>query len=350
MDDIRIKGDRDGIQTAEILRRDFDIPVVYLTAYADADTITRAKQTSPHGYLIKPVKPEELHSTVEIALHRHEMERRLRERERWFSTTLRSIGDAVIATDPAGRVTFVNENAELLINARAESLIGKDVATAVRLVDERTSAAIENPIARALREGKVGGTVPAALQTQTGERSIDDTTTPIVDGDGKVLGAVLVFRDVTAHRQAQNQLVLADRLSSLGTMAAGVAHEINNPLAVIVANGALASPRRSPISKESLATATPRRHHERARRDRGDGRGHPAQRRAPPGEESSATSARSRARTRRARAPSTCATRSSGRCASPRRSCARAARSCARSRRCPRCSPPRRGSGRSSST
>ncbi len=206
--DIRIKGERDGIETAAILRRDFDIPVVYLSAYADDATVARAKATSPHGYLIKPVKPEELRSTLEIALHRHEMDRRLREREHFYSTTLRSMGDAVIATDPNGSITFMNEIAEQLVARRAEHVIGTDVDDLIRTVDPGT---------------------------------VDGTATPIVDRDGKVLGVVRVFRDITTQTEVQQQLVLADRMSSLGTMAAGVADEINNPLAVIVANGALAA-------------------------------------------------------------------------------------------------------------
>src|ERR1051326_313973 len=73
--DIRIKGARDGIETAEILKSQFDVPVVYLTAYADQTTVARAKLTEPHAYLLKPVKVDELRTAVEIAIYKHEMER-----------------------------------------------------------------------------------------------------------------------------------------------------------------------------------------------------------------------------------------------------------------------------------
>ena len=78
--DIRIKGQRDGIETAAILRERFGVPIVYLTAHADGDAVARAEKTEPYGYLIKPVRADELRSTIEIALYKHEMERRLRER------------------------------------------------------------------------------------------------------------------------------------------------------------------------------------------------------------------------------------------------------------------------------
>jgi CheY-like chemotaxis protein len=78
--DIRIKGQRDGIETAAILRERFGVPIVYLTAHADQDAVARAKKTEPYGYLVKPVRADELRSTIEIALYKHETERRLRER------------------------------------------------------------------------------------------------------------------------------------------------------------------------------------------------------------------------------------------------------------------------------
>ena len=66
--DIRIKGEMDGAETARILRERFDIPVVYLTAHADRETLERAKQSRPLGYIVKPFHESELHASVEIAL------------------------------------------------------------------------------------------------------------------------------------------------------------------------------------------------------------------------------------------------------------------------------------------
>jgi len=234
--DIRIKGARDGIETAEILKSRFDVPVVYLTAYADQQTVSRAKLTEPHAYLLKPVKIDELRTAVEIAIYKHDMERRHRERERWFATTLRSIGDAVISTDADGFITLMNPMAEEMTGWRTADVRGKRLGEVLRLIDEESQQAVEDPVAQVLRAGKVLH-VHGAIVARAGEqRIIADSAAPILDEAGKLLGVVVVFRDVSEARRLQRRLEFAERLASLGTLAAGVAHEMNNPLSFVVAN------------------------------------------------------------------------------------------------------------------
>ena len=233
--DIRIKGKRDGIEVAELLRDKFAIPIVFLTAHADTGTIGRAKMVEPSGYLVKPVKVAELRSVIEVALHKHEIETHLRERERWFSTTLRSIADAILCVDLAGRITFMNPAAETLTGVEARSAIGHPVQTVLQLIDRPTAE--ESPVLTALREEHLVELQEGNLRNvATGDcRVISDRATPVLLGD-QLLGAVMVFRDVTEQKMLQKRLELSDRLAALGTLAAGVAHEINNPLAVVLAN------------------------------------------------------------------------------------------------------------------
>ena len=234
--DIRIAGTVDGIDTAEILRARFGVPVVFLTAHADESTLNRAKRAEPYGYLVKPVKAAELRSTVEIALYRHEIEKRLRERERWFSTTLDSIADGVVTVDLAGKVTFMNPPAELLTGTKLPDALGRPASEVVRLRDPVTDSVLSPPLEAALKSRQPVHLGETLLSSASGTRLISDSAAP-VDDEGRLLGAVMIFRDITEQRRMQKQLEMADRLSSLGTMAAGVAHEINNPLAVVLANG-----------------------------------------------------------------------------------------------------------------
>ncbi len=139
------------------------------------------------------------------AAARLQAEAALREsRARWL-TTLRSIGDAVIATDAAGRVTFLNPVAEALTGWRADEAIGAPLETVFRIVDEAGRRPVESPAGRILREGGVVGLGNHTLLLDRAGREIpvDDSGAPIRDEQGAVVGAVLVFRDVTARRQAE---------------------------------------------------------------------------------------------------------------------------------------------------
>ncbi|WP_052286202.1 hybrid sensor histidine kinase/response regulator [Methanococcoides burtonii] len=94
--DIMLEGDMDGIQTAEQIHAHSNIPVVYLTAYADNDTLHRAKITGPFGYLLKPFEEKELHTIIEIALYKHKMENKLIESEEKYSTLVEKGNDGII--------------------------------------------------------------------------------------------------------------------------------------------------------------------------------------------------------------------------------------------------------------
>ena len=162
--------------------------------------------------------------------------------ERWFSTTLRSIADAVVTVDLAGNVTFMNPEAETLTGVKASEALGRPAREVVQLLDGQAQALAETPLDRAMRERRRVYLPDAGLRVaSTGAvRSISDGAAPVID-EGRMLGAVMVLRDVTGQKAAQKQLELADRLGSLGTMAAGVAHEVNSPLAVVITNSAFVS-------------------------------------------------------------------------------------------------------------
>jgi len=205
--DIRLKGDLNGMEAAEEIRARFDIPVVYLTACTDENTLQRAKITEPYGYILKPFEERGLHSTIEIALYKHKIERKLKESERWLATTLKSIGDAVIATDTKGYVRFMNPVAEALTGWKQEDALGKDFAEVFNIVDEETRALTESPIMKALREGVIASLEDHTLIAKDGrEMAVDNNAAPIRDDKGNVAGAVLVFRDITEHKRAEEAL------------------------------------------------------------------------------------------------------------------------------------------------
>jgi PAS domain S-box-containing protein len=211
--DIRLKGAMDGMEAAEQIRARFDIPVVYLTALADEDTLQRAKVTEPYGYILKPFEERELHSATEIALYKHEMERKLKESEQWLATTLRSIGDAVIATDRKGLVAFMNPVAEALTGWKQEDALAKDVTEVFNIINGETHTVAESPVTKAIQEGVVVGLANnTTLIAKDGrEIPIDDSAAPIREDKGNITGVVLVFRDVTERKRAEEALQQRNR-------------------------------------------------------------------------------------------------------------------------------------------
>ena len=124
--DIKLKGEMDGVATAQLIHSRFDIPVVYLTAYGDEATLERARVPETFGHLIKPVDESALRAAIDVALNRRRLEQaRVRERERWLAAVLRSTGHAVATTDGSGRVTFMNPVAEELSEWRYDDAAGQ---------------------------------------------------------------------------------------------------------------------------------------------------------------------------------------------------------------------------------
>lgn len=202
--DIMLPGEIDGVMAAEKIKARFGIPIIYLTAFADEDTLQRAKITEPYGYIIKPFKERELHIMIDVALYKHKMERKLKETEKWLATTLMSIGDAVIATDKKGLITFMNAAAEGLMGWSLEEVLQKRLTEVFNIINRDTRQSAENPVTRVIREGSVVGLANHTLLiTRDGrEIPIDDSGAPIKDDQGNIIGVVLTFRDVTEREKA----------------------------------------------------------------------------------------------------------------------------------------------------
>jgi PAS domain S-box-containing protein len=154
------------------------------------------------------------------------------EQKEWLDTTLRSIGDAVMATDTGGRVVFLNEVAASLIGYTSANARGRALGQIFPIFNEVTREPAEDPVAKVIRTGTVVGLANhTVLCRRDGtEIAIDDSAAPIRNAAGELTGVVLVFRDVTKQREIEAALQRADKLATAGRFAATIAHEINNPL------------------------------------------------------------------------------------------------------------------------
>jgi PAS domain S-box-containing protein len=157
-------------------------------------------------------------------------------REQWLNTTLRSIGDAVIACDPEGNVVFMNGVAEQLTGWRESEANGRPLSEIFVIQNQRTRAAVENPVEAVRRSGKIVGLAnhTILIDKDLKEFQIDDSAAPILDANSVMIGIVLVFRDITERHAAELALMRAEKLASAGRLAAAIAHEVNNPLEGLV--------------------------------------------------------------------------------------------------------------------
>jgi PAS domain S-box-containing protein len=205
--DINLKGDMDGVQTAEKVREHFGIPVIYLTAYADKNTLQRAKLTEPFGYILKPFEEKELNISIEMALYKHQRERQVKASGQWFATTLKSIGDAVIVTDKNNFLVFINTLAEALTGWKREEALGKNLTDIFNILPDSLRNTV-SLVTKATQEGVV-----IDLPEDTTLLAKDGTKIPIngsattnKDSKGKIIGAILVFRAIDKSKRAPEAL------------------------------------------------------------------------------------------------------------------------------------------------
>ena len=197
--DIVLKGTMDGVETALHIQRKQYVPVIYLTAYADSQTLERAKISSPAGYMLKPYQANELRTTIELALHRAHDERHLRERLRWIATAVRCIGDGIVTTDGGGRVTYMNPAAEAFTGWSQEEATGISVTALMGCREEGPVKQVWNPAKQAMAQVRLMTIDEATLVSKDGvRRTIRGSVAPVVDDGGLVLGAVLVFHELAS--------------------------------------------------------------------------------------------------------------------------------------------------------
>ncbi|MEH2071844.1 MAG: ATP-binding protein [Nostoc sp.] len=244
--DIRLKGQMDGIEAAQKIYKNFDIPVIYLTAYADEKTLERAKITEPFGYLLKPFREKELQTNIEITLIKHRLEKQLKANKKWLDALLKSISDGVIASDQQELVTFMNPVAENLTGWKQEEACGRNSSEVFNIANGKTHHPIENPIVKVLQNGNIVNLPPETIliAKDGAEIPIDDSAAPIKDDKDKITGAVLIFQDISERKRAiearqkqieQEQLVsqLEQRNQLQNDFLNLVSHELRSPLSNI---------------------------------------------------------------------------------------------------------------------
>lgn len=179
-----------------------------------------------------------LASQIDQFVERRRVEMALAAERKRLAVTLQSIGDGVIATDTAGRVVLINAVAQTLTGWSQALAQGRPLAEVFRIVNENTRAPCENPVTKVLETGGIVGLAnhTALIARDGSERAIADSGAPIRDDANKIIGVVLVFRDIDAQRKLEQEAARAQQLESIGILAGGIAHDFNNILTAILGN------------------------------------------------------------------------------------------------------------------
>ncbi len=206
--DIVLQGQKDGIETAKEVHDRFDIPVLYITSYSDEHILERAKITEPYCYIIKPFRERELRINIEIAIYKHQMEKKLKESEYWLASTIKNLGEAVISTDKGGLIKTMNPSAEAMTAWKFDDAFGKPISTVFNIISEKPGIKVENPVTKAIREGMFYGLAEhTELVSKEGMRMPVDIIGSLIKDDlGNILGTVMIFEDIIERKRMGERL------------------------------------------------------------------------------------------------------------------------------------------------
>jgi PAS domain S-box-containing protein len=198
--DVHLDGPVDGIETALRLQKRGPVAIVYVTACADLETVNRARETHPQGYLLKPFSHDELRLTVEVAAARVQEEIARRKREQSYFETFESLADGVIVADLAGIIVFSNPAAARISGWPQPECVGRSLHEVFRIYQssgEPAMVELSSP-AQPTQERTVW------LTTREGQRvPVQDRSTPLRDQSGQLTGVVILFRALNASAESE---------------------------------------------------------------------------------------------------------------------------------------------------
>lgn len=220
--DIVLKGKIDGITAGQMIIEKFDIPLVYLTAYSDDLTLKRAMETSPYGYILKPINDNLLITSLEFALHKHTLEKNLIIDERRYHTIVEYSGSVIIALTPDFRIVEFNSEAERIFGVKRKAAIGKDYFKLFVPPDDQHL--LKADIKKILNGNSVRDFENTVYSKDGTKRILLWNITTISKSRKTSPGIIFFGRDITDRKNADNTL----REKNAELQAAKEAFEISN--------------------------------------------------------------------------------------------------------------------------
>lgn len=200
--DIGLKGELDGIAAAGEIRKQLDIPVVYLTSYSNKTVLERAKLTEAYAYLLKPFEERTLLSTIEVAIYKHKIDREVKEREEQFRAIVERSFDTIVNIDLEGKITYISPAVERISGYRPDELVGASIFSYIEDADVNSVAHL---FARGV-QGETVGAIENRLLCKNGSYiCVESNSLPIVK-DGEIVGIQAIFRDISERKKIELEL------------------------------------------------------------------------------------------------------------------------------------------------
>ena len=202
-----------GIEIAQEIYNRFTIPVVYLIDSINEDLFEKVKMTGDFGYVFKPYETNQLRLIIESQLYQHDEDEQIRDNEQWQSDILNKVGDAVIATDEGGFVTFMNPVAEILTGWQLEEACGVYITHVFNVSVGESNRSIRTILMNVLHRGitlhwglSAAGD-DACLNAKSGLKiAVDYNAAPLRDKKRNITGIAVTFRDMRKHKEIENRL------------------------------------------------------------------------------------------------------------------------------------------------
>lgn len=190
--DIHLKGGTDGIEVARQLKQTLNIPVIFLTAYSDKETLKRAISTEPFAYLIKPFEERTLHTTIQTSLRKAEQNKKIESERDFLASILNNLADGIVIVDLKGMVEYINPAAEKLLAFSRKEAAGKKLQEILKVVDKETGANCSIPFAQPILEGKTVEKENCLLLAEGEEElPIGFICTPLENKAGNRIGVII---------------------------------------------------------------------------------------------------------------------------------------------------------------
>jgi len=260
--DVNLPGEMNGIEAAEKIKAELDIPIIFISGYGDPAYIEKAKEIEPFGYVMKPFDEEEIRAFIEIALHKRAMELKLRkanerleqanrdlkqeieerkqaegalrESEERFRTLFEEVPIPIQGYGPDGTIHYWNSASENSYGYKKEEAVGKDIVELI--VPPEMRDVMRNVIKSSAGTGEMPPSEELLLMRKDCSRVPVFSSHAVLERSGKAPEFFCFDVDLTEHKRLQNQLQKAVKMEAIATLAGGVAHEFNNALMGIMGN------------------------------------------------------------------------------------------------------------------